>query len=156
MKNFIFFLLLFVGHSLTFGKGLDKDSLQKVIGSAAPDTARIRAYYELAWQLRQNPDTSIYFFKKGLALARKAGNKKAIALGTRRIGIVYRGINDPESALKYLNEALKVYNEKAYKIAEARNDTLIMARIIGNLSILFEGMKEYDTSMVYCKKSIAL
>jgi serine phosphatase RsbU (regulator of sigma subunit) len=111
MKNILFIFILSFYSSSVFCTGLSKDSLRNVLLSNVADTTKIKTYYALGFEWRQNPDSSLVYYERGLALAKQTSNKKAKAIGLKKIGIIYRNGNDVQKALSFLNEGAALYIE---------------------------------------------
>ena len=60
-------------------------------------------------------------FKEGLEIARAIDNRDGISICLGNIGLIYSDKGDLDSALKYLQEALKIHQEVGYKQGEASN-----------------------------------
>jgi len=83
------------------------DSLKHVLATLAPDTQKIKAYQQLTdAYVESNTDSCLFFGSKGIALAKKLGDKKSEASLLNKIGKSYDYFGNKEKALKYFLESL--------------------------------------------------
>ena len=103
------FLLLF---SVSFLYGQSKiDSLLSSINSK-PDSVKIKLLNDVCWKYRSNaPAFAIQCGEKALEIGTKTGNKVLKARTLNLLGVVYKGVGNPDKSLAYLKRALEVSEE---------------------------------------------
>ena len=119
MKKGILILICFCCFTgLIHGQNKKVDSLLQVLKTAKEDTSKVNTFYALVKIfLDVNPDTSVYFGNKALALATKLHYKIGIADAYVLIGAGLDNLGKYEEALKLLekSDSLKpIYNYELY------------------------------------------
>lgn len=126
----IMFSLFAAAHCLAQPQKAAKDSLLQIIKLERKDTSAINAYIELSrfYRARQ-PDSAIYFLRTALKLAEQTGATRHISRACTGIAVIFNFQSLGDSALPYL--------ERALKIARGLNDRYMEAETEGNLGIAY-------------------
>ena len=139
MKLILFILLLL--QTNTFSQVHKKDSLIQKINTTNSNEKKVNLYLELSKTYRKiDVDSAIFYGKKGYLLAQKSNNKKTIADNLSNLGNLYVSKNQFNTAKKYYNSSLKIY--------EADNNLLKYCRDlmrIGNIDFL---QNKYQSALI--------
>ena len=113
------------------------------------DTLKVRIYSTLSQVYTHvDPDSSIMFGEKGMAVAKRMNWNKGIALVANNMGSSYLNRSDNATALKYYYEALKVNKEAGDEQSVAMN--------LGNIGNVFYNQKIYDKAFDYYGQALKL
>ncbi|MFC2104318.1 tetratricopeptide repeat protein [Bacteroidota bacterium] len=127
------------------------DSLKQVIATAKQDTNKIKTLLQLGDQYLYTPfDSSLFYFKKALAIAESIEEVKYIAECLKNIGIFYTFsyLSDYEKALENYRESLIIYEELGDKDGIAYNLLCI--------GIIYHYQDSYDKAIEYYQKSLVI
>ena len=158
MKKGILILICFCCFTgLIHGQNKKVDSLLQVLKTAKEDTSKVNTFYALVKIfLDVNPDTSVYFGNKALALATKLHYKIGIADAYVLIGAGLDNLGKYEEALKNYNDALKLYDElltsattaTKSKILKGKGNAYNHAGIVNDLQGNYpEALKNYFAAL---------
>ncbi|MFD0764269.1 hypothetical protein ACFQZI_05360 [Mucilaginibacter lutimaris] len=140
--NKIFTLLVLFLVSCTAVYALDKS------GIAAQDTIEVNKLNKLAYDNRgTNPEQTVEFANKALAIAEKVGYEKGIGEAYRVRGIGNYYLNQASAAIRDYLQALSSFA----KIKDLRSE----AKVYNNIGNLYLD-NNYASSLVYLKKSLAI
>jgi len=139
----ILFLLttcFFFTVSFLFAQSTLIDSIQDL-----PDTAQIAAYETLVQKyLRNDLEKTLELAEKGIELAQKKGNKKALALFLLNRGNVYVYKGKFNKALTFLKQSMAVSKEI--------DDSMGIANAYTNIGVIYKRQGKYDLCVeVYLK-----
>lgn len=137
------------------------DSLFRIINTNQEDTARINTLNLLAYEFRNNdPDTSVYFSKQALDLARKLDDKEGEATACLWLGTALTSQGEHTLAFEQLSLAEKISLEllsaDSQNEAEKFRIQRLLGRIYNNTGIVFQGKGEYERALDYYLKSVSL
>ncbi|MES2266285.1 MAG: hypothetical protein V4520_05975 [Bacteroidota bacterium] len=139
-KFFTLFILLLV--SCTALYAVDKSDI------AAQDTNEVNKLNKLAYDNRgTNPEQTVEFANKALAIAEKAGYEKGIGEAYRVRGIGNYYLNQASAAIRDYLQALSSFA----KIKDLRSE----AKVYNNIGNLYLD-NNYSSSLDYLKKSLAI
>ncbi len=152
----LFRLFIFLVPFLFFQKPIhaqarmNADSLWKAFNNTSlPDTSRLTAIHELAWQqVFSNFDSAIVLAKMELSYAEKTNNKKYQAGADNSIGIAYINMGDYKNAL--------VYNQRSYDIRKEMHEKKGMAAALNNIGIVYNYEGDVATAIDYWQRSLKL
>ncbi len=137
MKRIFFLPIILIG-LITQGQ-VRSDSLQRVINSAAPDSAKVLAMEKLSVVSRF--DSSITLAQQAVDLARKTGFRRGEALALNRSGDIYFDSYNYPRALSFYLESLKQY--------EAIEDLKGMSINYADLGNLYARQSDHETALHY-------
>ncbi|GAB4132939.1 MAG: hypothetical protein Fur0041_04730 [Bacteroidia bacterium] len=142
-------LLLYVLISTLMFGGSKTDSLEALLKTSIHDTVRLDIYNRLSFDYKNSdPEKSVEYALKAVALAEKGSNEKAVARAKHTAGTIYYiQANYPE-ALRYYLEALK--------IREQLHDSVNMAKGYNNIALIHFEMGNQLDALQYHMKSIAI
>ncbi|OFX59263.1 MAG: hypothetical protein A2046_15915 [Bacteroidetes bacterium GWA2_30_7] len=133
----------------TFGESNKIDSLLNDLKLNKADTSKVLTYAELCWEFQySNPDTSIYFGKKGIELALNINFKSGLQMCYNNLGVNYLYIGNYNEALEFLEKSLKICKESNYKNQEAT------AYLNIGMIKLYQG--SYDIAVSFYLKSLKI
>jgi len=125
------------------------DSLLELLPRTAEDTNRVQALGYLSfYYFAVDPDQGIHYAAQGLALAKKLGWKKGIALLYNSFGANYWAKSDFLKAQDYYLAALKI-NEDIGNIKS-------VGRNLHNIADTYESLNNYPKALAYYEKSIKI
>lgn len=132
------------------GRSQSIESLVKIVtDKKSPDTVRLSAMYDLAWEyIYTNPDSSIAIAQRQLKLARDCKNKKWEAKAYNAIGASYQIWADFPKAIDNYQKGLRIYEE----ISDKSN----MAGALGNIGSLYIDLKKYDKALDFQQRCLKL
>jgi two-component system, NtrC family, sensor kinase len=123
------------------------DSLKQLLTVTTVDTSRVLVLTNLGLQYRNtNPDSSIYFTEKGLALARQIKFKRGEAFALSTIGLSLREKGDLPKALELQIQALQ--------IAEPNNYHIEAAFCLRRIGLVYMDLKDYPTCLQYLHQAL--
>jgi len=125
------------------------DSLQNLLKTKLKDTTRIKTLNALGWELKYvNPDTSIYYSERALALAQKAGWEKGIANSIRNAGVFNHIQGNYPLALDYYNKALGIWKGLENKKKQAG--------VLNNIGSVYKDQGDYESAIDYYNLSLRI
>ncbi|KAI9429350.1 hypothetical protein F5148DRAFT_1155245 [Russula earlei] len=135
---------------LTRGQMIEQkrvDSLLALLPHTAEDTNRVRVLGLLSFHyFAVDPDQGIRYAGQGLALAKKLGWKKGIALLYNSFGADYWAKSDYLKAQDYYLAALKINEDIGNWISVGRN--------LHNIADTYESLNNYPKALEYYEKAI--
>ncbi|MVM35897.1 hypothetical protein GO755_38140 [Spirosoma sp. HMF4905] len=150
MKNYAYILLLIVAPLLAPAQSAEHilDSLQRELGKAKADTARMWLLYELAkYQSFQTPDSAFWYTRQGLQLARKTNHQKGEMEGKGWLAYLFAERDIPKS----MRLRLEVLQQ-----AQQANDRVHISFTYVQLGILQIYLENYRQAIVYYKRAKTL
>lgn len=129
------------------------DSLRNLLAVSKTDTVLYEANRLMAMHFwESNPDSSIFFGTRALAIARKISNKSKIAMGYQAIGVAYDYKDNLDSALFFLNEGLMMYKSinNADGSSHILSDIAIAHYYRGNYEL---ALRNHFTALEYRQQS---
>jgi len=118
------------------------DSLKQLLTITNVDTSRVLVLTNLGLQYRNtNPDSSVYFVEKGLALARQIKFKRGEAFALTTIGLALREKGELPKALELQFQALQ--------IAEPNNYPIEAAFCLRRIGLIYMDLADYTTCLHY-------
>ena len=147
MKRFILLILLFIATTVSFGQNKLTDSLKYLLSFAQEDTTRVLTMAELGLQFRNsNPDSSIIYGRKALALAKQIRFQKGEALALSNIGLAMREKGDLPAALELEIQALQIAEENNYV-----NELAFGLRRVG---LVYMDLRNYSVALTYLYRAL--
>ena len=123
------------------------DSLKQLLTITNEDTSRVLVLTNLGLQYRNtNPDSSVYFAEKGLALARQIKFKRGEAFALTTIGLAMREKGDLPKALELEFQALQ--------IAESNNYPIEAAFCLRRIGLVYMDLKDYPACLKYLYQAL--
>ncbi|MBI1305528.1 MAG: tetratricopeptide repeat protein [Bacteroidetes bacterium] len=154
MKNhFIIRLFLFIicfVHNAFPTSAQNIDSLWKIYkDKSQPDTTRFRAVRQIVLKgyMETNPDSAFYFAQVAYEFAKSKGMKKKMANSLKMMGDAVSS-NNPEKALTYFRQALKICEEGGFK--------KIQGAIVNQIGITLFQQMNYSEALVYYQRSLEI
>ena len=142
---FIFFLAIFCKQ--VFAQNKLTDSLHNLLASAKEDTSRVLTTIDLGLQYRNtNPDSSIYYCEKALALAKQINFKRGQAYAITTIGLAMREKGDLPKSLELQLQALQ--------IAELNNYAIEAAFCLRRIGLVYMDLKNYPVCLHYLYRAL--
>ncbi len=119
------------------------DSLSALLSQNNPDTARIKLFNALSFELLQanSLDSGYKAAEKALKLSQENDFIKGIAKAYANIGLYYNYSNDYNKAIKYYLESFEIFT--------MLGDTTNMTHQCNNIGNLYIEMASYDTALIY-------
>jgi signal transduction histidine kinase len=137
--KFLWLLMLLIGSFSPIG-ATSIDSLQTLLIAAVDSEKKVDLYDDIAnHYLITNVDSSVFFSKEGLSLARLINYQKGIVRCLSVLGNYY------ERKTRY-EEAMECYGE-ALDIAKAEQDTPSLAIVINNIAIIYIRKGDYKKAI---------
>src|SRR6185436_4522983 len=125
------------------------DSLLARIPSAPEDTGTADLLNDLCFTYYSiNPNEGLKYGKQGLALAEKLNWKKGIASAERAIAVNYAAKSDYPKALEYFFKALKIVEESG--------DSILTARVLGNIGNVYTNQNDFPKALEYFFKALKM
>ncbi len=153
MKWWLVFLMFIPGFILPV-KSQDKkaDSLLNVLKRARQDTAKVNTCYALSIHYAAtDPDTAVFYAKKGLALSLALGNRNSAGNGYLAIGSARANQGEYDQAQVSFNKALVEYNLALKSIGKDINAKQLVlkqqAKTYNNLGVLFDSQGNYPEAL---------
>jgi len=147
MKRFTLLILLFIATTVGFGQNKLTDSLKYLLRLAQEDTTRVLTIAELGLQFRNsNPDSSIIYGQKALALARQIKFQRGEALALSNIGLAMREKGDLPGALELEIQALQIAEENNYV-----HESAFGLRRVG---LVYMDLRNYSVALTYLYRAL--
>lgn len=147
MKTLVIILLFSFAGSALLAQNKLTESLKRQLEVTKEDTAKVLLMAELALQFRNtNPDSSIYYGEKTLALARQIKFKRGEALALSNIGIALREKGDLPKALELEIQGLQ--------IAQLNNYTVEAAFCLRRIGLVYMDLRNYPVALDYLYQSL--
>ena len=142
---FISFLAIFCVQG--FAQNKLTDSLHNLLALAKQDSIRVLTTIDLGLQYRNtNPDSSIYYCEKALALAKQIGFKRGEAYAITTIGLAMREKGDLPKSLELQIQALQ--------IAEPNNYAIEAAFCLRRIGLVYMDLKNYAVCLHYLYRAL--
>ncbi len=146
-KKSIIIFLFTIFCAVGFSQNKLTDSLKQQLDITKDDTSRVLVLTNLGMQYRNtNPDSSIYFSEKALALARQIKFRRGEAFALSTIGIALREKGDLPGALKLQIQGLQ--------IAEPNNYAIEAAFCLRRIGLVYMDLKDYPNALTYLYKAL--
>jgi len=148
-KNIFLITLLFVTMlaSPVFGQNKLTDSLKRLLTITNADTSRALVLTNLGLQYRNtNPDSTIYYCEKALALAKQIQFKRGEASAISTIGVAMREKGDLPKSLELQIQALQ--------IAEPNNYAIETASCLRRIGLVYMDLKNYPVCLQYFYRAL--
>jgi tetratricopeptide (TPR) repeat protein len=128
----------------------DIDSLKKLAGTAKDDTTKVNLLYQLSkyWSVSR-PDSAMMMVRQILEISRRVNYLKGEAMGLNMQGNALIAVNGNYA------KALSSYLS-ALKINEKRNDSLAIAKNLGNIGNVYSSEGDHRQSVTYLLKAKVL
>ncbi len=124
-------LLIFAFLLCSVNSNGQTDSLIRILQSKQHDTIRLKAAFELAYNLNErNPDSAVTLLTQASVIAKKQKSKVWLAACKKGIASAYVFQGNFEMSLKFANEAHDLYKKE--------NDVKGLAGIMGSLGQIYE------------------
>ncbi len=125
------------------------DSFVRILPALPDDSNKVKILNKVSYEYTQtNTSEGIAYGQKALALAKKLGWKKGLADAYNSLGANYMFKAEYAGALQYAFEALKYYEEL--------NDKVHMARLNGNIGIVYDQLNDSRKALGYYLKSLKM
>jgi len=155
LKCFFICAALMIARDKTFSQQNKSDSLQKILLQAKDDTSRIKTLNALAEELRNsNPDTSVYYAQRALALASKIQDEIGIASAYLWIGTALTNLGKYKDAIKNLMEARQHYEQLLSVQNGNKNLKKLYARATNNLGLVYYNQGIYPEALKYYSEGL--
>lgn len=142
-----FFLLCCCCHSLLATSPID--SLQNLLKSTIPDTLRLRALNELAYQTSETDVTlSLEYADAGLKLADQLQDQVQKRQILHLKGLSHYKLGNYDLTLYYFRQVLSMF--------EKENNEWGISKMLNNLGILYSDLNQPETSLRYYEKSLSI
>lgn len=125
-----------------------KDFIRENNGLSETDYAHYLRQIGISFDLQNEYDSALSYFRQSLKYAKSAGDKSLIARALNSIGVVYFNKSDYSQSYEYYQLTL---NE-----ATALKDTLLMAKTLSNIGHIYFYQNELEESRAYYEKSLEL
>ncbi|MCB9364264.1 MAG: tetratricopeptide repeat protein [Flavobacteriales bacterium] len=115
-----------------------------------PDTARLEAIQEIAWNgfLYTKPDSTFYCAQLAYDFSKTKGLKKYMATAVNIQGASWAGRGEYAEAIKYYNKSLK--------LREEIDDKDGIAKSLCNIGIIYKNQGDIPKALVYYHKSLKI
>ena len=140
MKYYLIICFSFVLYPL-LGQ-VDTDSLKEVWNNnALPDSVRLKAINELAWEgyLFTRPDSAFYYAQLHYELAKRRGLKREMAVARNTQGTSFYMLGNYARAIDYFYQSLK--------IKEEINDLKGIAATLNNIGMINDEQEDHDEAI---------
>ena len=146
-KQLIFISFLAIFCMQGFAQNKLTDSLHNLLALAKEDSIRVLTTIDLGLQYRNtNPDSSIYYCEKALALAKQIGFKRGEAYAITTIGLAMREKGDLPKSLELQIQALQ--------IAEPNNYAIEAAFCLRRIGLVYMDLKNYAVCLHYLYRAL--
>lgn len=147
MFRFFLTILLFLSSFVLIAQKQTIDSLYRIVQSSIlPDTIKIDAHNELAWELRKNDFlNSKKHASEAYTLSKKINYSKGIITSLNRLGTVYLFEKD-------FSESEKIYL-KVLKLETDAKDSYGIGRAHNQLSEIYRNKKNLDKAMFHSNEA---
>ena len=98
------------------------------------------------YDVTDQKDTAIYYYKKSLEIYKALNNKSRIASTSNNLGACYSDLNKLNKSLRYYEFAIETRKEM--------NDSAGIAQSYSNIGVIYHKQDKYDKALKYFKKSI--
>lgn len=150
MKTITLIIFLIISNKTAFCQSMFKlDSLLEVLPTLSEDTTKAKTYYRIARILAfSDPERSLEYGFKALALSEKLDFNKGIVNAYARLGDAKENQGDDVSALKFRLKELKKYQEI--------NDQKEVCRVMENIGISYSNLGDNLKALEYYIQSLNL
>jgi len=151
MRKSITFLFVFISCCLGASAQVNLDSLWTVWkDTTQPDTTRLKAIHDLAWDgyIYSQPDSAFFFAQLQYDFAKNKGLKKRVAQALDVQGISFWIQGNYDSALDYYNRGLLIKEEMGNKKG--------IAVTLNNIGGIYVDQGDYATAMDYYFRSLTI
>lgn len=149
-RGTLIFVIFFFCFRLSGQDGFTKKQLLDLLNMVQADTLLIDTYNELAWPVYSydNPDSSIYFANKAIALSKKVNDLKRLSVAHRRLGITYTNIGDIKTSI--------YHQQQSYDLSEKINYRRGMQLALNNIGVAYLNHEMLNKALTYFLKSLKL
>ncbi len=131
-----------------YGQNKLTDSLKQLLAITKVDSSRVIVLTNLGLQYRNtNPDSSVYFSEKALALAQQIKFKRGEAFALTTMGLALREKGDLPKSLE-----LQI---KALQIAEPNNFPIEAAFCLRRIGLVYMDLNDYPTCLNYLYQALS-
>ncbi|MGN6398849.1 MAG: tetratricopeptide repeat-containing sensor histidine kinase [Flavisolibacter sp.] len=149
MKKAIAFAVIIFSVANSYAQTHNIDSLQQLLKTEKKDTTRVMLLAGLAdAYMYSKPDTSLVLAQQALSISKKKGYTKGEAESLTGIGHIFTNLGNYPKALEALLQALKK--------SESINDKAAIAKITGNLAIVYADQGDNRQALTYTLRSLEL
>ena len=149
MKTLALTFLWLLFHFVSIAQNKLTEELKRQLAATREDTTRVMLMAELGLQFRNtNPDSSIFYGQKALALTKQISFLRGEAMALNTIALAMREKGELPRALEI---AMKAYN-----IALANHYVYETALSVRRIGLVYMDLKEYRTSLNYLQKAFQL
>lgn len=150
MPAYKHFLFIVLSLSLSFVTAQNKvDSLLHALAQEKEDSSKVKLYTELGDQYKRTiPDSSVYYYNKGLAIANKSNKKIEVGELLFSLSKAYLNKGESETALNYSHKALEIY-----KTIKDRKKEAEVLNIIG---VIYRRKADYNNALKNYEKSLQI
>ncbi|MGZ3899084.1 MAG: SpoIIE family protein phosphatase [Bacteroidia bacterium] len=147
--NIITLFIFLLGISFSQENTALKQLLKQLKTHKSEDTLKANILNDVAWEYSYfNPDTSVLFCHKAIALSRKLQYQNGEASALNTLGINYRSLILYDSSFYYFNKALNI------RKAQKRQDKVIAVML--NIANIYNQQKDFSNCILKYKEIIAL
>lgn len=144
-KRVVFLVLMLIAGSL-FGQSNDIDSLKALLPNVH-DTVRMKLYYELSMQYKENlTDSAEFYARLAVDESARINYSKGQADGLISLGRIKRDAGKLAEGLELISKSLEIYR----KI----DDLVQMGNAYNDISIVYAMTDDYEKSLEYFQKSL--
>lgn len=146
----IFLLLFLLGLSSSSWASGPIDSLKQLYysGTLEVDSQQIQLYQQLGDSLRlSEPDTALFFFKKGVAFSTKIKDTLALTAFLAEIGNIHQRLGRDIEALEYLRRSYLLSKE------HGKMDERSLAYLLINIGNIYFSEEVYSVARSYYQKA---
>lgn len=146
----IYFMIIWLLPQTLFAQDASKiKDYYDTLKAARHDTTIAHAFSMLCFHYSvSNPDSALYYGKKGMALAMQLKNERSIANISNSLGWVYYKQHDYAKAEELFNNSLRTWQKSGDRSREAK--------VMNNLALLFMDQGDYNRSLSYMQRVLNL
>ncbi|MGB5943045.1 MAG: tetratricopeptide repeat protein [Leeuwenhoekiella sp.] len=134
----------------TDGEDLNLDSLSSLYSDIGPDTLKRKIAFKMAYRYYHSMDSLNFriWNKKALAIAERTKDKNRIGLAHFNLGNFFDNLHAVDSSYYHYY--------KAYNAYSTTNNRSSMARVLHNMAVLQEGIRDFTGSEVILIRSLEI
>ena len=147
MKKLLYTIFFLAIGNIALAQNKLTDSLSRLLAVTTEDTSRVLVLTNLGLQYRNtNPDSSIYYCEKALALTRQIKFKRGEAFALVTIALSMREKGDLPKALELTMQARQ--------IAESHNYPVELATCLRRIGLVYMDLKDYQPCLNYLYQAL--